>query len=118
MHEMSLAGGILKLVDDAAARERFHRVKRLVLDCGALAGVEVRALRFALEAIAPGTRLEGAQIVIDETPGSAFCMGCGQRVAMSSRLDPCPACGSFKLQPTGGLDLRVRELIVHDEQEV
>ncbi|RVT50107.1 hydrogenase maturation nickel metallochaperone HypA/HybF [Rubrivivax albus] len=117
MHEMSLAGGILKLVDDAAARDPFTRVKCLVLDCGALAGVEVHALRFALEAIAPGTRLDGAEIVVHEPPGQAFCMSCGQRVEIMSRVDPCPACGSFKLQPTGGLDLTVRELIVHEEAE-
>lgn len=117
MHEMSLAGGILKLVEDAAVRERFTRVKHLVLDCGALAGVEVRALRFALEAIAPGTLLDGAQIRIDEPPGQAFCMGCGQRVEITSRLDLCPACGSFKLQPTGGLELTVRELIVHEDEK-
>lgn len=117
MHEMSLAASILNLVDDAAARDPFTRVERLILDCGALAGVEVRALRFALEAIASGTRLEGAEIVIDEPPGQAFCMGCGQRVAIASRVDPCPACGSFKLQPTGGLALTVRELIVHQDVE-
>jgi hydrogenase nickel incorporation protein HypA/HybF len=75
MHEMSLAGGILKVVDDAASREPFARVQRLTLAAGALAGVEVRALRFALEAMAPGTRLEGAEIVIHEPPGQAWCMG-------------------------------------------
>ena len=42
MHEMSLAGGILKVVDDAASREPFARVQRLTLAAGALAGVEVR----------------------------------------------------------------------------
>ena len=73
---MSLAGGILRIVEDAAARERFGRVRCLALEAGVLAGVEVRALRFALEAIAPGTVLEGATIEIDEPPGSAWCMAC------------------------------------------
>lgn len=112
---MSLAGGILKVVEDAAARERFTRVKRLRLEAGALAGVEVHALRFALEAIAPGTLLDGARIDIDEPPGRAWCAGCGQSVDIASRADPCPVCGGFGLRPTGGLDLKVRELIVHDD---
>lgn len=115
MHEMSLAGGILKLVEDAAARERFTRVERLQLEAGALAGVEVRALRFALEAIAPGTLLEGARIEIDEPPGRAWCAGCGEHVHIASRIDPCPRCGGLRLRPTDGLDLRLRELIVHDD---
>lgn len=115
MHEMSLAGGVLRVVEDAAARERFARVKRLTLAAGALSGVEVRALRFALEAVAHGTCLAGAEIEILEPPGQAWCMPCGTTVAIRSRLDACPQCGSLQLQPTGGTELTVHELIVHDD---
>lgn len=115
MHEMSLAGGVLRIVEEAAARERFARVRRLALEVGALAAVEVRALRFALEAIAPGTCLEGARIDIDELPGRAWCLRCCDSVAIAGRADPCPRCGSHQLQPTGGTEVQVRELVVHDE---
>lgn len=114
MHEMSLAGGILKVVDDAAAREGFARVRRLTLEAGALAGVEVRALRFALEAISPGTRLDGAEFVIDEPPGQAWCAGCAATVAIAARTDACPRCGGYGLRPTGGTALRVVDLLVAD----
>ncbi len=40
MHEISLAGGILRMVEEAAAREHFWRVSKLRLEIGALAGVE------------------------------------------------------------------------------
>lgn len=114
MHEMSLAGSIVRMVEDAAARERFKRVKRLTLEAGALAGVEVHALRFALDAMAPGTVLDGAAIEIDEPPGTAWCMACGDSVAIAARTDGCPRCGGWQLTPTGGLELKVRELIVQD----
>lgn len=114
MHEMSLAGGVLRVVEDAAAREHFTRVKRLTLEAGVLAGVEVRALRFALDAMAPGTVLEGADITIDETPGVAWCMRCVGSVSVASRAEACPQCGGWQLTPTGGTELKVRELIVHD----
>lgn len=114
MHEMSLAGGILKVIDDAAAREPFARVQKLTLAAGALAGVEVRALRFALETMAPGTRLEGAEIVIDEPPGQAWCMTCGDTVSIAARGDACPRCGGYQLQATGGTELKVVDLIVQD----
>ena len=39
MHEASLAGGVLKLVEDCARREGFARVKALRLEAGQLAGV-------------------------------------------------------------------------------
>ncbi len=115
MHELSLAGGILQLVEDAAQRERFSRVKRLHLEAGALSGVEVRALRFALESMVPGTCLAHAQIDIDEPPGQAWCLGCNQSVPIRSRLDACPHCGGVRLQPTGGTELRVIDLLVDDE---
>ena len=114
MHEMSLAGGILRLVEDAAARERFTHVSRLVLEAGALAGVEVRALRFALESMAPGRVLDGAVIQIEEPAGLAWCMVCGDTVSIASRADACPRCGRWQLTPTGGTELKLRELIVQD----
>ncbi|BEP52183.1 MULTISPECIES: hydrogenase maturation nickel metallochaperone HypA [Variovorax] len=114
MHEASLAGGILKLVEDAARREGFHRVTALRLEAGQLSGVETRALRFALEAIAPRTCLEGASIDILEPPGTAWCMPCGASVEITRRGDACPRCRSHQLQATGGTELRVLELQVED----
>jgi hydrogenase nickel incorporation protein HypA/HybF len=115
MHEASLAGGVLQVVEDTARREGFARLLALRLEAGQLAGVDTRALRFALESIAPGTLLEGARIDIDEPPGQAWCMACSQPVAIQQRGDACPACGSFQLQPTGGLELRVVDMRVSDD---
>jgi hydrogenase nickel incorporation protein HypA/HybF len=115
MHELSLAEDVLRIVEDAAARDGFRRVSRLTLEAGALAAVEVPALRFALESLAPGTCLEGARFDIEEPLAPACCADCGAIVAMRHRLQDCPRCGSPQLRPTGGTALRVRELIVHDD---
>lgn len=115
MHELSLAGGILQVVECAAARERFRRVRVLRLEAGVLAGVEIRALRFALDAIAPGTCLEGACIEIDEPEAGAWCMDCASRVTIRSRIDDCPGCGGGRLQPLDGAQLRVLAMTVHDD---
>jgi hydrogenase nickel incorporation protein HypA/HybF len=112
MHELSLAGGILKVLEQTRARDPFERVTHLRLEAGALCGVEISALRFALQAIAPDTCLAGAHIDIDEPAGSAWCMPCSQSVAILSRLDPCPVCGGHQLQPTGGTELRVVDMQV------
>jgi hydrogenase nickel incorporation protein HypA/HybF len=69
MHELSLASDILRLVEEAASKDRFRRVAHLQLEVGTRAGVEVNALRFALQAMAPGTCLEGARLGIDEPAG-------------------------------------------------
>lgn len=112
MHEASLAGGVLQLVEDTARREGFARLLELRLEAGQLAGVDIRALRFALESLAPGTLLDGARIEIDEPSGQAWCMQCAQTVAIAQRGDACPACGAYQLQPTGGMELRVIDMRV------
>jgi len=114
MHELSLAGGILRVVEDAAQREGFASVSQLRLEAGALSGVEVRALRFALDAVRAGTCLADAEITIDEPAGTAWCLRCGTSVTIQSRADACPLCGGHQIQPTGGTELRVVDMLVHD----
>lgn len=114
MHELSLAGGILRIVEQAAERERFARVTRLTLAVGKLAGVEVEALRFALRAIAPGTALAEAQVEIVEPEGQARCFDCGGLTAIKGRGDPCGHCGGWRLEPVAGTEFRVVDLLVED----
>jgi len=115
MHELSLARDVVEMVQAAARRDRFHRVARLHLEVGALAGVEVDALRFALEAIVPGTCLAQAQIDIDTPAGTAWCARCTQAVPISGYLDPCPICAAPVVRHAGGDQLRVIDLLVHDD---
>lgn len=115
MHEASLAGGVLQLVEEAARRDQFSQVITLRLEAGQLSGVDASALRFALESLAPGTLLAGAQIDIETPPGQAWCLACSQTVLLAQRGDACPQCGGFQLQPTGGQELRVLDLMVSDD---
>jgi hydrogenase nickel incorporation protein HypA/HybF len=39
-------------------------------------------------------------------------MDCGRAVAIDSRIDPCPECGGYRLQVTGGEDMKIKELEV------
>ena len=112
MHELSLAGGILRVLEQTRERDPFERVTQLRLEVGALASVEIEALRFALNSIAENTVLAGASIEIIQPPGSAWCLPCGQSVTITSRLDSCPVCGGYQLQPTGGTELRVLDMQV------
>jgi hydrogenase nickel incorporation protein HypA/HybF len=112
MHELSLAENVLAIVEQASHAQGFERVHTLRLSVPALAGVEVGALRFALETLAGGTPLEGARIEIDEPPGRARCEDCGREVDVLDRLAPCPLCGGTRLRVLGGTTMRVLELWV------
>ncbi|HEX6828205.1 MAG TPA: hydrogenase maturation nickel metallochaperone HypA [Burkholderiales bacterium] len=110
MHEMSLAEGVVQIVEDYARREHIRRVKAVWLEIGRLSGVEAEAMRFCFDAAARDTVAEGARLEIVELAGSAWCMKCSEPVAVAARYDPCPRCGGYQLQVTGGTEMRVKEL--------
>ena len=112
MHEMSLAEGILQIVEDAAQAEGCGRVKTVWLEIGQLASVEVEALRFCFEAVTRDSIASAARLEIIEIPGQGWCMKCSRSVPLAALYEPCPVCGSHQLQVTGGEEMRVRELEV------
>jgi hydrogenase nickel incorporation protein HypA/HybF len=107
---MSLAEGMLQLVEDGARRNAAGAVKAVWLEIGTLAQVEVDALRFCFDAVTRGTLAQGARLEIVDTPGAAWCMPCGARVPIARIGDACPRCGSHQLQVVQGQELRVREI--------
>ncbi len=112
MHELSLCEGVIQVVEDSARQQGFCRVKTVWLEIGALAGVELEAMRFGFDVVKRGTLAEEASLEIIRLPGQAWCLPCAKTVTIDQRFDACPACGSYQLQVTGGEELRVKELEV------
>ena len=112
MHEMSLAEGVLQLIEDAARAQEFSRVTAVWLEIGQLAGVEVEAMKFCFDAVIRDSIADGARLEIVTTPGTGWCMQCSQTVPMQEVFGECPQCGSHQMQVTGGTEMRVKELEV------
>ena len=112
MHELALARGVVDVIETEARKSAFTRVARVVLDIGALSCVDPHALEFGFEAAARGTVAEGACLDIRTPPGVARCFACEADVEISARGDACPHCGSHMLVPTGGDEMKIRELEV------
>jgi len=112
MHEMTLAESIRDLIDAQAAREGFRCVHTVELEIGRFAAVDVSALRFALNIALRDTTASGAELVIAEPSGQAWCEECSGPVELAQRGDACPACGGYQLTITGGDQMRVSGLVV------
>lgn len=112
MHEMSLAVGILEIIEEAARRQDFQRVKTVEVEIGRLAAVEAEAISFCFSAVARGTLADGARLQIVHVEGQGLCFNCHQTVPLAALYDPCPACGGHPVQATGGTEMRVKELEV------
>jgi hydrogenase nickel incorporation protein HypA/HybF len=112
MHEMSIAESIVQLVEEAASADGCAKVKVVWLEIGQLAAVEKEALRFCFDAVTRDGIAEGARLEIIETPGQGWCMKCESSVAVTALYEPCPVCGSYQIQVTGGNEMRVKEFEV------
>lgn len=112
MHEMSLAEGVLQLIEEAAANQGFSRVRTVWLEIGELAGTEKDALRFCFDVVTRDSLAEQARLEIVDLPGQGWCMHCAGTVHLARLFDACPQCGSHQVQVTGGNEMRVRELEV------
>jgi hydrogenase nickel incorporation protein HypA/HybF len=110
MHEMSLAEGVMQIVEASAGREQARRVRLVVLEIGCLSSVEPQALRFCFEAVSAGTIAQGAVLEIISVPGTGKCMLCSETVPMDELFGTCPECGGHQLQATGGTEMRVKEI--------
>ncbi len=112
MHEMSLAEGVLQLIEDAARKEKFSSVKAVWLEIGQLSGVEPQAMAFCFDAVTRDSVAAGARLEIIALPGTGWCMACEKTVPMTEVFGECPQCGGYQMQVTGGTEMRVKELEV------
>ncbi len=111
MHEMSLAESMLNIIEHEARARQFRRVRAVILEIGALAGVDPEAMRFCFDAVTRGTIAEGAALEVIETPAQGWCTQCARQVPLEGQLALCAECGSCATV-TGGSELRVKELEV------
>jgi hydrogenase nickel incorporation protein HypA/HybF len=109
---MSLAEGVLQLIEDAAREQDFAKVTTVWLEIGQLSGVEPEAMKFCFDAVTRDSIASGAKLEIIALPGSGWCVECSMTMPMSEVFGECPQCGGHRLQVTGGTEIRVKELEV------
>jgi hydrogenase nickel incorporation protein HypA/HybF len=112
MHEMSICESVVQVLEEQAAAQHYSRVKLVRLEVGPFSGVEQEALRFCFDAVTRGTLADGAALEIVNTIPAAWCIPCGKNVTIQERFSPCPECGGYQLQVSGGDELRIKELEV------
>lgn len=112
MHEMSICESIINVIEQQAVAQSFSKVKRVRLEIGPLAGVELEALRFSFDVVCKGGLAEGAMLEVIELPIEAWCMQCSEKTVVKQRFDACPTCGSYQVQITGGDELRIKDMEV------
>ncbi|MBO0958271.1 hydrogenase maturation nickel metallochaperone HypA [Neobacillus sp. MM2021_6] len=100
MHEMSLMGDILQLVQEDAAAKGIQKVEKVELIVGEIANAMPDALRMAFDLFrAQNLHLfsESAELVIHLEEAKAKCVLCGKEYRPDQKIALCPCC----LVPSG-----------------
>lgn len=114
MHELSLAEGIIDIVERTALTNSVRRVKRVRIAVGELAGVDIESLVFAWLSVRRGGCADQAELVIERPAGRAWCIDCSKEVPLKRYGDPCPICSGYHLSAIAGTELKVIDIIAED----
>lgn len=112
MHEMAIAQGILDIALATALEHQAGVVRRIALLVGEMTEVEPEALKFCFGALAAGTPAASAELTIELVPLTACCRDCQADFDVQRFRFSCPACGSVRVEITGGRELKVAHLEV------
>lgn len=101
----------LALVQEHVTAQNAQRVERVVLRIGALAGVEVEALRFAFEVVSRGTVVAGATLEIEAVPTVVYCSACAREFGGDGGfIFACPGCGDLCGEIRHGRELELSRI--------
>lgn len=112
MHEMALVESVRELIEDAAAREGFSRVRQVRVEIGQLSGIERDAFEFCFGVAMQGGVAAGARLEVVATPGRGACPVCTRETALAVIHDPCAHCGALPVTVISGTAMRVIDLEV------
>lgn len=99
MHELGIAGAVLRAVERRAAG---RRVRRARVRAGALLHISGPALNQAFITVSDGTVADGAHLDVVIEPARIACRSCGRTTTSDRMLAVCPDCGGTRMDLQGG----------------
>lgn len=113
LHELAIAESVIAAIQRRSSALRGRRVREVRIEIGRLSSVVPQAMELCFGAVARGTLVEGARLVILDVPGEGRCRRCGRTAIIASLADTCaaPGCDGF-FDPVRGTELRLKDLVV------
>ena len=115
MHELSIAISLVEAAEEEAAKHNAIGVSAVHLRLGPLAGVVKESLLFSYDIATQGTKLEGSQLIIEDSPVMVFCTVCQERRPIQSLQSFCCAtCDAPAIDVVQGRELEVTALEIRE----
>lgn len=110
MHELSLACSLVEEAEKVLEAENATRAIRVTVGVGKLSGVELDAFEFAFPMAAKGSRLEEAELVINDLPIRVQCKICEKKSNPDFPRCVCTFCGSDDIELLGGREFNIESM--------
>lgn len=111
MHELSIALGILDIVQETCGKEGIARVEKVRVKIGRASGIMPDALLFSFECARSGTVADGALLEVEEVPVGGHCEDCNRDFTVEEKyVLACPRCGGASFRVHSGQELEIIDL--------
>lgn len=113
MHELAICQDLIAQLQQLATEHHAQHISAVVLEIGALSGVEVPLLTAAYSIASAGTVAANAQLTTELSPIIVHCQGCGKNSSAKANRLICGHCGDFHTQVISGEQM----ILKHVEME-
>jgi len=95
MHEYSITGSIIEILEDIARKNKLDRIKKVNFLLSPAGSIEPESVRFYYRFLAGDSRLlKGAELVFEKSIIRMQCNCCGKESGIKEFKPLCPCCGS------------------------
>jgi hydrogenase nickel incorporation protein HypA/HybF len=116
MHELSIAQGIVGIIEQHVSEPERPNVRTVWLKVGAVAGIVVDSLEFSFGVITAETPLASAALAVETIPFTVKCRQCGAESVNEQGIILCSQCGSSDTMVIAGTELQVAAIELEDHQ--
>jgi hydrogenase nickel incorporation protein HypA/HybF len=110
MHEMTIALNIIDIATKESAKANASRINNIEIEIGSMSGVDVSALKFALDIAVKNTMLENSNITMIPVNAKVECMQCKSVFHLEDFYQTCPGCDSLTFNVIQGKELKIKSI--------
>ena len=114
MHELSIAQGIVDIIEQHVPAPDLPNVRTVRLKIGVVAGIVPDSLEFSFGVITAETPLSRAALAVETIPFTVKCRKCGAESLNEQGIILCSQCGSSNTTIIAGTELQIAEIELED----
>lgn len=112
MHELPITESLLEIATRHAAQAGASRITALNIVIGQLASIIDDSVQFYWDIVAKDSQAEGAALQFKRIPAEFHCLECDLRYKPGLEIEPCPDCGSAKIEILAGQEFYLESIEV------